>query len=884
MPLYNQATTLNSGRGNFAPSVSYYAGIKAPDQPAIHLPRQDASFNIDLSSIGNAMIAAKESETKLGLAAVEMEENLRNAERDRQFKLDLTTLQQDREDARLEKTLANQMDIAKLNNATELQKAMISKSKQKKEDNLAAAEIALLNDEGLNQAFLDYSADPSKRELEYMTKLNNTISRIATEYGVLPSKLQTVASNANFSKGIGSSIERDMTVSKKVVEDAYNEDKALAQTLNPGLYSTNPDAAMSQVTGFKQRTAQVRGWQSLREVPGQSQHIIDFANHQIKSDVKNVALDIAIAASTAAQNELGTRTLTNPGQYLETTKQITAAEIVASTGLGYGEVRPLVDTAYAEGGLNSTVNSIYSEAGNNAQYIQKLLQYTKDTGELDILQNGPEFAKTALIVGNIPLFNSLDPETKSMYSQIVSSALFGSVRPYSSENGERGWIYSYKGREVRYTDEEINQLGKSLGLDVRKPDQIVAFVGSQILSNGGLKSGVDNGTILQQDAYPIYNNTVKNVTGNKDGKTGLDAVKLTVEEEKQLRKNVTSCSANDICTSEHLMSNIDVFKKGTSEYNSALQIARGYEAEERLGKFLSTSEEATFNDAVNYIKGVSNIKGEDAAKFFGADYSKDPDKWDHYDLKNTKIYYTIEDNKVALKYYQDGWFKTGGTELQKRLDLVSNTLVAAGIPVEGQIAFYNNHLGEVLDTSIKDESTWNKVATKAQEVVFDTAAKADTELLSWMTSENDIKNIEGLKVDEAAFLSGWFAQEDPELARQAEQEWINKLDQLGKEDYGALKQGLYTATTLAVRGLTEVARSIYGVGETTVEQMTEAFLDFNDWLRNLKGANLNSNQISTINKVAKQIIKESKKQNRVLTADEAFDLFMNKPLEVTIEK
>lgn len=884
MPLYNQATTLNTGRENFAPSVTYYAGIKAPDQPAIHLPRQNASFNIDLRSIGDAMIAAKESETRLGLAAVKMEENLRNAERDRQFKLDLTTLQQDREDARLEKQLAMEWQKAQLNNATELQKAMISKSKQQKEDNLAAAETALLNNEELNQAFLDYYADPSKRELEFQTTRNRIITQIATEYGVPPSKLQTVSSNAGFSKGIGSSIERDMEISKKLVNDAYNEDKALAQTLNPGLYSTNPDAAMSQVTGFKQRTAQVREWQSLREVPGQSQHIVDFANNQINSDVKNVALDIAVAAATAAQNELGTRTLTDPGQYLETTKQITAAEIVASTGLGYGEVRPLVDAAYVESGLNSTVNSIYSEAGNNAQYIQKMLQYTKDTGELDILQNGPEFAKTALIVGNIPLFNSLDPSEKRMYSQIVSSALFGSVRPYSSENGERGWTYSYRGREVRYTDEEINQLGKSLGLDVHKPDQIVGFVGSQILSNGGLKRGVDNGTILQQDAYPIYNNTVKNITGNKDGKTGLDAVKLTKEEEVQLRKNIASCVENGICTSERLMSNLDAFKKGTEEYNSALQTARDFEVEYRLSKFLSVSEEAAFNDAVNYIKGVSNIKGEDVAKFYGADYSKDPDKWDHYDLKNTKIYYTIEDDKVALKYYQDGWFKTGGTELQKRLDLVSNTLVAIGAPVEGQIAFYNYHLGEVLDTNVKDESTWNKVVTKAQEFVFDTAAKADTELLSWMTSENDIKNIEDLKVDEAAFLSGWFAQEDPELARQAEQEWINKLDQLGKEEYGALKQGLYTATTLAVRGLTEVARSIYDVGETTVEQMTEAFLDFNDWLRNLKGVNLNSNQISTINKVAKQIIKESKNQNRVLTADEAFDLLMNRPLEVTIEK
>lgn len=884
MPLFNQQTNL-SGRGN-APSVTYYAGIKAPKVPDITLPKATGGFNIDLSRIGDAMIAAKESETRLGLAAVEMEENLRNAERDRQFRIDLATMEQDRADARLDKELANRMEIAKLNNATKLQQSLLKKNSEAKENNLAAAETALLTNEELNQAFLDYSANPSKKALEYQTIRNRIVTQIATEYGVAPSKLLSVNKGAGMSEGIGVNIQNANDIAKKVAEDTYDQRKVLAQTLNSGLYSSDPDAAMSQVEGFVQRTAQVREWQSLREIPGQSQHIVDFANSQINSDVKNIALDIAIASATAAQNELGTRTLANPGQFLDTTKQITAAEIVASTGLGYGEVRPLVDAVYIEGGINGTINSIYSEAENDAQYIQKMLQYVKDTGELDILQNGSEFAKTALIIGNIPLFNSLDPSEKRMYSQIVSSALFGSVRPYSSENGDRGYAYSYRGREVRYTDEEISQLGKSLGLDVTKPDQIVAFVGSQILSNGGLKSGVDNGTILQRDAYPIYNNTVKNITGNKDSRTGLDAVKLTVKEENQLRKNVTSCSENDICTSGDLMSNLDVFKKDTKEYDSALQIARGYEAEERLGKFLSVSDEAAFNDAVNYIKNVSNIKGEDVAKFFSEDYNKDPDKWNHYDLKNTKVYYKVEDEKVVLKYYQDGWFKTGGTELQKRLDLVSDTLAASGVPVEGQIAFYNNHLGEVLDTNIKDESMWNKAATGVQELIFDTAARADTNLLSLLTSENDVKNIEDLTADEAAFLSGWFSQEDPELAGQAEQEWLNKLDQLGKEEYGALKQGLYTATSLAVRGLTEVVRSIYNVGEITVEQMTEAFLDFNDWLRNLEGINLNSSQISTTNKVAKQIIKESKKQNRVLTVDEAFDLLMNrdKPLEITIEQ
>lgn len=880
MPLYQNQTNL-AGQGKFAPGVNYYAGIRAPVPSAPSLPKHEASFNIDLSRIGDAMIAAKESETKLGLAAVEMEQNLRNAERDRQLKIDLANMEQDRADARLDKELTNRMDIAKLNNAVELQKAYLKKSKQEKENNLAQAEQDILGNEELQQAFLDYSADPVKRELEYQVKRNQIIANTAAKWNVKASSLQTVVSNAGWSKGVGNNIETANEMNKKIVNDQYEQDKILAQTINPGGYSQNPEAAIQQATGLKQRIAQVKGWQELRELPGQSQHIKDWANTQINSNVGNIALDIALAAATKAQEELGTRALDNPEVYLETTKQITTAEIAAATGLGAGEIRPVLDGVYLTSGLTGTMQSIFTEAGNNAQYKQKVLQYTKDTGMLDILQNGPEFAKTALVVGNLPLFSSLDPDEKRMYSQIVSGALFGRVRSYNDEKTkETKWEYSYRGNAVSYTEKELNDLGKRLGLDVRKPDQIVAFVGSQILSNGGLSAGVKNGTILQKDAYPITTNTVRNITGNKDSETGLETFNLTPEGHSQLRKNIVNCAENNICTSDDILSNMDAFAKDSKEQKKVLEIGRGFEAETRLGKFFKNSlEESSFNDAVNYIRNVSNIKGEDVAKFFGKKYEDDPEKWNHWDLKNTKIYYKEEDGKLRLKFFQGGWFKTGGTELQKRLDIVSNTLDAAGVPVEGQKAFYNNSFGNVLSTNIKDESAWNEFATRAQEFVFDNTAKLDTSLLSWLT-EGDIDNLQNITADEYAFAAGWTGDEA------ADRNMWNKLDELGKEDYGALKQGLYGTIALAVRGLSEVARSIYNVGETTVEQMTEAYLDLGEWLRNLKGINLNPDQISTVEKVAKQIIKENKKKKRILTADEAFDLFVSKPepLNVRIVK
>ena len=761
MPLFNEQTNL-AGQGRFSPGVTYYAGIRAPSQPIPSLPKSDSSFNIDLSSIGNAMIAAKESETKLGMAAIEMEQNLQQAEKDRELRRDLAamedarvrdiaTMQEQGANARLDKELASKWQIASLKNATELEKLKYKKAASQKDQIKALANLALSTDKYLREKYIDY-ANGNIGELEWNSILNEKINSIATNTGANVQDLYTAANSIGYKQGIGATVQANVDEAKKVAEDAYDQRKALAQTLNPGLYATNPETAMAQAEGFKQRSAQIRQYQSLREIPGQSQHIVDFANNQINSDVKNVALDIALASASAAQNELGTRSLSNPSEYLDLTKQIAAAEIVAETGLGYGEVRPLIDAAYMESGINGTVNSIYTEAGSNTQYIEKMLQYTKDAGMLDIMQNGSEFAKTALIVGNIPLFNSLSADEKRMYSRIVSGALFGNVRPYSSENGERGWAYSYRGREVRYSDEEINTLGKKLGLDASKPEEVAAFVGSQILSNGGVKAGVQNGTILQRDAYPIITNTVKNVTGNTNSETGLETFNLSTKDMEQLTKNITYCSENDICKPEDIMSNIDTFPKDSKEYNKVLQMGRGYEARVRLGKFFKNSSDSEkFYDAVRYIFNPSNITGKDVATFFGKNYNDDTEKWDHYSLKDTKIYYKVEDGKAVLKYYQDGWFKTGGTELQKRMDYVSDVLVSSGVPLEGQIAFYNNsNNGEVLSTDV-EETTINRMSTAIQEFVFDNAAKIDTALLSALSS-NSNKNIEDITAEDVKNL------------------------------------------------------------------------------------------------------------------------------------
>lgn len=91
MALYQQQTTLQ-GNGK-APTVSYYAGIKAPTPAAPSVPKGEYKFNIDLQSIGNAMIQASrdKKETELGIAKINAAEREKaEAAAEKQMKINMS--------------------------------------------------------------------------------------------------------------------------------------------------------------------------------------------------------------------------------------------------------------------------------------------------------------------------------------------------------------------------------------------------------------------------------------------------------------------------------------------------------------------------------------------------------------------------------------------------------------------------------------------------------------------------------------------------------------------------------------------------------------------------------------------------------------------------
>lgn len=104
MALYNNATNLQS-QGRFAPGANYRADIKEPKKKVDALPKARSVFNIDLQSIGNAMIRSAELETKMQQDELARQDKLYMFNREQQlvedeFAADVALKEQEMEDLR----------------------------------------------------------------------------------------------------------------------------------------------------------------------------------------------------------------------------------------------------------------------------------------------------------------------------------------------------------------------------------------------------------------------------------------------------------------------------------------------------------------------------------------------------------------------------------------------------------------------------------------------------------------------------------------------------------------------------------------------------------------------------------------------------------------
>ena len=457
MPLYQNQTNL-AGQGKFSPSVNYYAGIRAPVPSAPSLPKHEASFNIDLSRIGDAMIAAKESETKLGLAAVEMEQNLRNAERDRQLKIDLLDKQIAADDARKDKELAMNWQIASMKNDTELLK--LQKEKEAKEKDMSQ-QLA-------NNAFIQRMRDAA------IARQNNMgAGQFSTIYNKTLDEVIEAYPNADISK-IGEAFNKlypgmyqfsttSMLEKEKEIEqtgmDVVKEEIKNSPTLSTTA-SYNPRAAYQEVAKRNQSWNALMAFENLKRTPG--------ITEEEKQAAWGVASEAGITIAQASMVEYLSRSLDKMRQmknnidifYFEQEVLNNARNVLSQATGNNTESSEFVDRAWLRLGGKEFMDKTLELSKNNKELSDNLYSTKINNVKLN----------TASING-LGFFMSLPGVTQSKIleqdiieggpiTEALGSFAFGNV--VQDEEGNYKYMQNLK-VVAEYSKEEANRYMKITG-------------------------------------------------------------------------------------------------------------------------------------------------------------------------------------------------------------------------------------------------------------------------------------------------------------------------------------------------------------------------------------------------------------------------------------
>ena len=728
MPLNKQVTTLNSGRGNFAPSVSYYAGIKAPNQPSIHLPRQDASFNIDLSSIGNAMIAAKESETKLGLAAVEMEENLRNAERDRQFKLDLLKKEQAYEDARQDKKLAMDLQIAKLNNATELEKLKYSKSKAIKDQTKAMANLALSSDKELRQRYVDY-ANGNLGELEWSTLLNEKINSIAVNTGANVQDLYTMAAALDYKQGLGATIQANVDEEKTLRNNQLTQDISLGGTLNPQASESDKAAIGAEFRESVQNTVNMN---RILSNPESTQMEKDMARRILNNNQDKLIDTYILRAMTDINNNM--RNQNNPVEFLEASKDAVALTIANNTGSDYGQVRRRTDAMFKLYHIDGTLKDITDFAKDDSAYLNNAYSAFINQYRIGTLKDAP-MLRAAVAFGS-DFIKGLPESGQEAFYNVMANSLIGNIQKnytWTDEAGTQhtGYRWIRRGNEpLSYDNMYVSELADELGMT---PMGAVYYLASESMKEA--PTSLRTHKMMPEDGNTLLQNTVMTLSGNPN--KDLSAAGMTPEQVLAVQNNIDTCVQSGNGTPQQ----IHAFSETLPEpyKTSARHLENKWSGAAKLGRFLGGGKDAAyFYESVQYMNPVNLTLAEIKSALGKSVTEKDKNS---LQLKNTQSFYTIKDGRVYIDFTQQGFLiRTGTEELQKRATYVRHQLERAGLTVEEQVDFYDRfypnmtnvdpRAGDILPIWLQD------AFSIMQDYTIGRGAVIDTQFASWLDNKN----------------------------------------------------------------------------------------------------------------------------------------------------
>lgn len=694
MPLYDQQTSLQN-QGRFSPGVNYYAGIRKPNQPNPHLEKANASFNIDLSRIGDAMIQAQDNEYKLQASILQSENAMREAEKERQLKHEQMHLEDQR--YRWGKLGDWEIDREKLN--VEWYKAQQTKAASQKETYIAQAQQALLADPKFAQLMADVQ-NGDIGNLERSQRLNELLLTHSRAFpNVKPSDLTGVLGTLGITSGIDSDIKARQEIAKEQQKKQIEADTSLGGILNPGASEAEKASLGAELRGSIER---IDAAKRVMNDPNSPQLYREMAERQMNKDTDTV---INLTLSNMVDNYMNyARDMDNPVESLEAFKQTAANTLSQQFGIDLHVARARVDAVMELKGGNSTAKEIQRYNKENAEYYKNAKDTLYDSFKYFSSINSPMLKA---YMAYPELFQYLPNTVKDSLGRYLSTMLYAGVQSNYTWKGVDGTVYNgfnifAGGRSDQVPNENAAKVAKEMGLT---PGDAVYYFADQMLKN--TPAAVRGNRMSPADAADVTAKNVSTLTGNPN--LNGSVYNMKPENVVQIMDNVVTCVDNGNCTPEKLREIADSIPNTSPQEKERLyRLANNLAGWYKLSKVLDgKTKQMTFTQAYQYMI---------------------PDYFKY--LKETQMYYTIKDNDVYIDYTQNGLIKVGDDELLKRASYVAHEMSRAGLTLEEKLEVYRSMFPNLIENTNPDAaSQWLKrTMAFLQDVTIGTGAKDDTAL------------------------------------------------------------------------------------------------------------------------------------------------------------
>lgn len=486
--LYNQETNL-AAMGRFAPGVNYRADIKKPSQPVPEMPKANSSFNIDLSSIGNAMIRSAELEAQMEEKKLERQDRLdammfedkrirELADLDRAYKYDQLGVTRE----------GNYLDYwAKM---AQLEKASKSGKEKdytwKNELDIGLRKIANTRDQKGGSAS------------SYQVQAESLVDEIRNKYGTVnidPDDLNKLLERYGFGyKAMRESVEeaekKERTAENELFQQEYDNNSYM-QSVGYTTARAKYNALQSQLRTFQE-------YQTVKNNPNATEEEKKVASQNMVSTGVNI---IRESIYTDIYNSAQLKEFpTNPIQYKQAIKNRNIERLVKS-GTEYNDAVTIVEQASKNLGLDR-----FTEQAVN--FFKKDPETTKNVIEGMISNRQLQFT-------NIPAYLtwiSLDSATKQglvsnpEYSKELMENMLGMIHGTTlgdiQEDTNGDITLTINGKT--YTPEQIELMRSATGLE--NPRQ--AVMAWEVQQARNLPTNLYNGLVSNDEANRVLNSTI----------------------------------------------------------------------------------------------------------------------------------------------------------------------------------------------------------------------------------------------------------------------------------------------------------------------------------------------------------------------------------------